>query len=156
MRDPASTLVHQFKYRHVTRLACAWGAELGEWLRPGVSPIRIDLVLPVPLHPGRERERGFNQAALLARGAARAAGLPCVEDALRRSRFTATQTGLDAAGRRSNMAGAFLVWRPELIEGRAVALVDDVVTTGATLGGAVDALLDSGASLVTSVAVARA
>jgi ComF family protein len=152
MRDPMPALIHQFKYRGVTRLAHGWGGELCALLP---SP-RPDLLLPIPLHPSSEARRGYNQSALLARALAHAAGLPCVEDALVRARRTSTQTRLDPERRRRNLAGAIAVARPALVRGRRVTLVDDVVTTGATLGAAVEALLAAGAGAVTAVGVARA
>ena len=152
MRFPMPALIHQFKYRGVVRLAPAWGAGLGALLGRGGA----ELVLPVPLHPRALARRGYNQSALLARAAARAAGLPCVEDALRRVRRTATQTRLDPLRRRANLAGAFEVCQPAVVRGRRVALVDDVITTGSTLGAASEALRAAGAARVTAVAVARA
>ncbi|MBI5837593.1 MAG: ComF family protein [Candidatus Eisenbacteria bacterium] len=153
MRAPMPALIHQFKYRGVTRLAETWGPALGQLLTGGLA---VDLVLPVPLHPAAEARRGYNQAALLARLAAREAGLPCIEDALARARRTPTQTRLDPLERRRNLAGAFEARRPELLRGRRVALVDDVVTTGATLSAAVEALKSAGAEKVRCVGVARA
>ena len=151
LHDPLPAMIHQFKYRGATRLSAPWGAALGELLRG-----RAELVLPVPLHPAAQSRRGYNQSALLARAAARAAGLPCVEDALRRTRRTATQTRLDPRARRRNLEGAFEVLRPALVRGRRVALVDDVITTGATLASAAGALRAAGAAALTAVAVARA
>ena len=92
-----------------------------------------DLLVPVPLHPRRERERGFNQASLLARRVGVAWGVPVRADVLIRAVATPSQTELDAPARRANVRGAFRLRRPELIAGRHVLLVDDILTTGATL-----------------------
>ncbi|MGE0359174.1 MAG: ComF family protein [Vicinamibacterales bacterium] len=113
---------------------------------------RIDLVVPVPLHPRRERERGFNQAALLAAGLG-----PPLCAALRRVRHTAPQVGLPGDARRDNLQGAFaLTRRAPWLAGRQVALVDDVLTTGATAGACADLLVAAGARSVVVVTAARA
>ena len=90
-----------------------------------------DVLVPVPLHPRRERERGFNQAAFLARHVGRRVGLPVAPRALRRVRQTPPQSG-DADARRRNVRGAFAVARPPDVAGRSILLIDDVLTTGAT------------------------
>lgn len=118
---------------------------------PGPSPASI---VPVPLHPRRLRERGFNPAALLARSIARE--LRCRFDAtlLVRVRDTPSQTGLDRRARRANVRGAFQV-RPGVRAPRVVWLVDDVVTTGSTLIECARALRRAGARQVVAVCVAR-
>jgi ComF family protein len=116
---------------------------------PGPPP---DALVPVPLHAARVRARGFAPAAILARSLARALGRP-LAGALRRTRDTPSQTGLDRAGRRRNVASAFAVARP--LRGETVWLVDDVVTTGATLGEAARVLRAAGTGRVAAVCVAR-
>jgi ComF family protein len=108
----------------------------------------------VPLHWRRRLQRGFNQSALLAGAVARRYGIP-VRSALRRTRATPTQAGLTHAGRRSNVAGAFRVARPETVAGRRVLLVDDVMTTGATASACAAALKRAGARYVALLTLAR-
>jgi ComF family protein len=115
---------------------------------PGGAP---DLVVPVPLHPRRLRERGFNPAALLAQALARAAQAPCAPVALERRRDTRSQTTLSRAERRRNVAGAFAARRPAPPR---VWLVDDVATTGSTLAEAAAALRRAGAREVVGVCLA--
>jgi len=144
-------VVHCFKYRGKTQLFRPLGrlmqtAFLRFWQgRP------VDLVLPVPLHRSRLRERGFNQALLLARGWRQGDGppLPPVDGGvLVRMRATASQAGLDRKGRCANIAGAFAVRSPERVEGRRLLVVDDVLTTGATVEECARALKASGAAAV--------
>jgi len=114
-------------------------------------------VVPVPLHPERERERGFNQAAVLARVVARSAGLPCDEGSLVRTAHTEQhRAGMDARARRETVEKAFKVTRPRLVEGERVLLVDDVFTTGATVSACATALGAAGAREVFVLTVARA
>lgn len=108
-----------------------------------------DLIVPVPLHPRRQRERGFNQADVLARGL----GLP-VARALRRTRITASQVELPAHERRLNVLDAFALTAP-LTHASIVVLVDDVTTTGATLEACAKVLLDGGAREVRALTAAR-
>jgi ComF family protein len=115
------------------------------------------VVVPVPLHPERERERGFNQAALLGRGLAGRAGLPLDERSLARVTHTARhRAGMDRRARRETVEDAFRVVRPRLVEGQRVLLVDDVFTTGATASACARALRDAGAAEVFVLTVARA
>lgn len=114
-------------------------------------------VVPVPLHPERERERGFNQAAHLARVVAARARLPLDEWSVRRVKHAERhRAGMDARARRETVADAFEVVRPRLIEGERVLLVDDVFTTGATVSACSRALREAGAHGVFVLTVARA
>ncbi|HWO22961.1 MAG TPA: phosphoribosyltransferase family protein [Kofleriaceae bacterium] len=122
----------------------------------GAGGERGGVVVPVPLHWRRRLARGYDQTWLLARHACAAAGLPPPVPALRRARAAPPQSTLPAAARQANLRGAFAVRRPDAIAGRAVILVDDVVTTGATLAAAAAALHAAGAACVIGVALARA
>jgi predicted amidophosphoribosyltransferase len=102
-------------------------------------------VLDVPLHAARLRERGYNQSAALADALADVLGAPRLPGALVRVRATPPQARLGPAARRANLAGAFAIERPARLRGRRVLLVDDVLTTGATLDAALAALHDAGA-----------
>ena len=116
-----------------------------------------DAVAPVPLHPFRLLSRRYNQAAEIARPLARGAGLEFLPDVLERTRRTQTQGGKSGSGRRRNVAGAFAVpeARRKRIKGRRILLVDDVMTTGATLDACAKALLAAGARAVDCAVVAR-
>ena len=118
---------------------------------------RADLIIPVPLHPERERERGFNQALLLARELARLAQLPLAEHSVSRQVHTERhRAGMDSKARRKSVAKAFAVCHPDLIAGRRVLLIDDVFTTGATVSACAEVLKDAGAEEVFVLTVARA
>jgi ComF family protein len=117
---------------------------------------RATLVMPVPLHPEREKSRGFNQAALIARELSLAAALPLDEVSLvRRNHTERHRAGMDAKGRRETVADAFLVRYQALISGEHVLLVDDVFTTGATVSSCARVLLDAGAANVYVLTIAR-
>lgn len=115
------------------------------------------VVVPVPLHPARERVRGFNQAALLASAVARGAGLPLDGWSLARVGHSKRhRAGMDARARRESVSEAFAVARPRLVRGESVLLIDDVYTTGATASACARALLDTGARAVFVLTAARA
>ena len=148
MRD----LVHDLKFRdrHAgRRLFGRWLPEAG-----GDLIAEADVVVPVPLNRWRLLRRRFNQAAILAREVSRLAGLAYEPMALERTRATESQVGLTRAQRRRNVRGAFAVPRPQPIAGRNVLLVDDVITTGATVGACAEALRRAGAPRVDVLALA--
>lgn len=113
------------------------------------------MVLPVPLYSARQRERSYNQAALLAEELARRIDRRFDDKSLVRIRKTETQTHFNAVKRRENMSGAFAVARPEWVRQRCVLLVDDVMTTGATLHECAKALKQAGVRTVWALTVAR-
>jgi ComF family protein len=116
-----------------------------------------ELIVPVPLHPSRERERGFNQALVLAREVARVSNLPLEEHSLIRCLHTPMhRAGMDAKARRDSVDGAFAVRHADLITGKRVLLIDDVFTTGATVSACAEALKQSGAEGVFVLTIARA
>jgi ComF family protein len=152
MEAGARRLAHELKYEGLTSLAEPM-ARLMHAAAPGID---ADVVVGVPLHRGRERSRGFNQSHELARHLAALSGVPCDARALRRVRDTEPLAKtMHREERRAIVDGAF-VGRSERAEGRRVLLVDDVVTTGATLDACARALLDAGADEVRCVTWARA
>lgn len=134
------------------------GRPLGHLARSAVrsADLCADVVIPVPLHARRLAERGYNQAALIGRAVAAELRVPLAARALVRVRSTARQATLDRADRFENVREAFRVRDAAAVQGRRVALVDDVLTTGATMDACALALLDAGAVSVTAVVVARA
>ena len=119
--------------------------------------LMVTVQLPVPLHASRERERGFNQAVVLARELARATKLPIDDYSLvRRVHTERHRAGMDARSRRDSVEGAFEVRRPEPIAGRRVLLIDDVFTTGATVSECAAVLKSAGGTAVYVLTIARA
>lgn len=146
--------LHALKYAGERRLAAPLGeAVAARWRHAGAGG---EVLVPVPVHAARRRERGYDQAELIAGVAASTLGLPW-RPALVRVRATAPQFRLDRRHRARNVSEAFAVDPPAraTIAGRWVVLVDDVVTTGATLCEAAHALLEAGATAVSAVTVAR-
>lgn len=147
--------LHAFKYKALTALSEDFASLLAGCVTTHFSDTRFDAVLPVPLHPRRERERSYNQSALLAAAVARRLRTACLRDGVQRVRDTDTQTHLSAAERRENVARAFVVTARDWLRGRRLLLVDDVMTTGATLAECARALRRAGAASVHAVTVAR-
>lgn len=148
---PVDRLLLRFKFHH----DLAAGALLAQLMAQALTTApRPDAVLPVPLHPGRLRRRGYDQALELARPLARALDLPLLEGALRRVRATAAQSQLDADQRRRNLRQAFAVPAAQGLPAH-VALVDDVMTTGATLHAAALTLRRAGVRRVDAWVCAR-
>jgi len=147
--------VSRFKFGGVARLAGPLGTLLVEHVDPAFPFSDLDLVVPVPLHPRRLRERGFNQSLLLARQVSKRQSIPLDFTSLQRVRQTAPQTRLSGPERRKNVRGAFRVTAPESVAGRRVLLVDDVFTTGATIQECTESLLEAGAKEVCVLTLAR-
>ena len=148
-------LVQRLKYNGYRPLAKPLGRFLAE-AAGRLSEQSFDVVVPVPLHRKRERQRGFNQAEVLAGEVARLRKIPLGARDCMRVRDTPPQTGLRAAERRKNVAGAFDVPEPQRIRGRRVLLIDDVLTTGATASACAQALREAGAKGVWVATLARA
>ncbi len=146
---PVDRLVARFKYSG----ALFHGRLLGALLAEAVAEREVDALVPVPLHPERLAERGYNQASEIARPVGRCLGVPVRTDLCRRVRATPPQTGLPAGDRRGNVAGAFAAHGS--CEGLHLAVVDDVLTTGATAAGLARCLYRAGADAVQVWAVAR-
>lgn len=145
--------IHCLKYNNLQELAIPLGRFMGEyWVR---NHIPAEVIVPVPLHISRLRERGYNQAALLARELGKSIGLPVSENSLVRVRATRPQVDLNAQEREENVRNAFRCANTELKHKR-VLLVDDVYTTGATLEACSVALRQVGVRSVWALTLARA
>ena len=152
--DPLKEIIHQFKYRSHRSLARPLAHLLHSAYRLHFEQLASDAMIAVPMHPSRERERGFNQTAELCKHFSRSTHIP-IEQVLLRKRPTKVQAGLSRRERRLNLRGAFKVSRKERIEGRSLLLIDDVFTTGATVNECAKILKESGARRVHVLTVAR-
>lgn len=134
-------LLHRLKYEERKDIGTYLGRQLGgDILQTGWAK-GIDVIVPVPLHPKKEAARGFNQTIIIAEGMAEMLHLPVAAKAVQRVRFTESQTNKTREERLENVQGAFAVSDTEQIKGKHILLVDDVVTTGATLEACTQALL---------------
>ncbi len=155
-RGVVRKIMHEFKYSRQIHLR----HPVGDWLLaalddPRLVGRRFDAVIPVPLHAARERERGFNQAQLLAEILSARASLP-LRSVLERIRFTTTQTALDRSERMENLRDAFRLRKKADVRGWRVLLIDDVLTTGSTLSECARVLKAGGAISVHAATAARA
>lgn len=148
--------IHQLKYGDRHSLAVTLAQLMADHWHS--NPMPADLLAPVPLHPVRQRERGYNQADLLARALGDMISLPVVTTGFKRVRHTQSQMSLNAADRRENVQGAFVYQsrRDNTISGRRVVVIDDVCTTASTLEACSLALKAAGASTVWGFTLARA
>jgi ComF family protein len=145
--------LHRLKYHHDQILADSLGALLARHWR--ATQVPGEMIVPVPLSAERLRERGYNQAALLARGLAELTNKAFRPQALQRVRHTVSQVGLSAEARRANVVGAFVA-DSRAVRGRAVLVIDDVCTTGSTLVACAEALRQAGATTVWGYTLGRA
>lgn len=153
-KQPLISLILQWKFGHrMTGLSTM--AALAEQSSVITAFTPPDLIMPVPLHPSRLRERGFNQALLLACGCFHVWRDRIIVDGLERTRATVPQTSLDGAGRRKNLRGAFSMKYPGMVRGKTVLLVDDVYTTGSTIRECSRVLRAGGAGWIEVFTLAR-
>ncbi len=149
-------IIHGLKYEGKTRIVAelmrhAWPFIARDHILPAV-----DILLPVPLHPKRKKERGFNQSFLIAKRLGHYLGVPARENLLLRARYTVSQTTLNAEERLQNVRDAFTLTAKSSLSGKSVMLVDDLITTGSTLNTCARVLIEAGAKDVFAFAIARA
>ena len=154
--DVVREAVHAFKFGGQRGLARPLGDLLAALVTADLPVHGVDLVVPVPLHPRRERERGFNQSLLLARRISRVCKAPVRADLLVRTAATRPQAELAADARRANVRDAFALRRPKEVSGRRVVVVDDIFTTGSTASACARCLKEGGAMSVGVLTVTRA
>lgn len=126
-------LIHEFKYKANKELGEFLGTMMGELLLQSDRFKNIDAIIPLPLFAAKEYKRGFNQATILSIGISKAMNIPVVKKNVTRKRFTETQTKKHRTDRWENVDGSFEIIQPDLLNGKHILLVDDVITTGATL-----------------------
>lgn len=140
-------LLHEIKYKDNRDLAFWLGEKYAAEL-DSLGFNRVDMIVPVPLHRRKQKQRGYNQSEAFARGMGEQCKVPVMTEALIRKTFTESQTRKSRWERWRNVQDVFLPGNPELLEGKNIMLVDDVVTTGATLEACARALLEAGAESV--------
>ena len=150
---PLKTAIHSLKYKRNLALGCILAKPLVNMVKK--YEWQIDLVVPIPLSPSRLRSRGYNQAALISRYLASSLNIPHSSNAVRRIRNTTTQTVMDVNKRFTNLLDAFYA-NPATLKKRNVLIIDDVITTGATMKNCTNALLKAGAANIYCLSVARA
>ena len=149
---PIEAAMHRFKYQGWRRLAAPLAQLMAE--RIAVEGVAARSIVAVPLHPSRQRQRGYNQSELLMHELGKRLALRPPQGVLVRTRATPPQVGRDRQHRFENVAGAF-AWRGCPLSGEAILLIDDVATTGATLDACAEALRAAGSGPVTGVSLAR-
>jgi len=131
--NKAQNLMHQIKYKNQPQVGFLLGEMIGKRLIEGVAPKDIDYIIPVPIHEKRQRARGYNQSEYIANGIAEVLKVPVKTKVLIKYKETKSQTKNERFKRFQNLENVFMVLQPNLISGKNILLVDDVITTGATL-----------------------
>ncbi len=156
-QGPLQQLIHQLKYNGLTRVGALVGTEIADVLLTlGISAETV--IVPIPLHRSKLRERGYNQSYHIGRGMANVLGLPLLSRAVNRAVYTRSQTTLDSVQRAKNVAGAFRLSRGSagILRGKTVLLVDDVITTGATIRSCAMTLREADVAAIIACAAALA
>lgn len=153
--ESVEKLVHLFKYKGFTKLGDKLGRELGQMVLDFGYEKDIDAILPVPLHRRRRRERGYNQARILANAASEVCGIPVLHNVLFRTRYTKPQAKMNRQERALNLKGAFSITENADLKERCVALVDDVLTTGNTAHECSKVLMDANVGRIIALTLVR-
>lgn len=150
------SLAHALKYEEITSFGKELGVKIGERLQQ--RRIAADAVIPVPLNKRKERERGYNQSEFIARGVSNVMRIPVLPHAVRRVKYTVTQTQLNADERKENIADAFVVDADSCshVRDKVVIIVDDVITTGSTIQEAGKVLKNAGAKMIVAASAGLA
>lgn len=145
-------IIHQFKYKNNRALGIYCGELMGDILSGSERYQQPDALVPLPLFHDKEIKRGYNQSALLCEGIARVLKMPVISDAVKRIRYTDTQTHKTRMERWQNVEGVFMVPDHSQLNGKHILLIDDVITTGATLEACGNAILEDAKNVHISVA----
>ena len=148
-------LIHNLKYSNKPEIGVRVGKLYGKVLSKSLFFRQADMIVPVPLHPLKQRMRGYNQSSVFAQGLSESMDIPWVK-ALRRTEMTETQTKKDRIARFNNVKDAFEVTDPKFLEGKHILLVDDVITTGATIEACAHKILEIPGTKVSVVTIAFA
>lgn len=146
--------MHEFKYNNNTDIGELFGRQLGVQLQEHDIIKRIDCVVPVPLHPKKERKRGYNQSFFLAKGISEVSKVPVNHKDLQRVKHSESQTGKSREKRWKSVEDAFEVKEPQQIQSKHILLVDDVITTGATIEACGKTLFGAGVEKISVAALA--
>lgn len=151
--DKTLKLIHVFKYNRKSSLSNIIGKELGMVLKKNNFDKSFDMIIPIPLHKSRERERGFNQSELISKSASLESGLPLCNDAVIRIKNNKSQSLLSYKERIENVKNIFKVKSPDKIKDKKIILIDDIITTGLTVNSCCEELKKQGAKEIICVAV---
>lgn len=154
-KDALKECIHLFKYKGYVGLADIFGDIMASFVKKNGIGKETDLIVPVPVHPAKRRERSYNHAEVLAASLSRAAGIPVDARSLKKIRWTTSQSELDRKKRLDNVKDTFLVVNRSVFSEKRVLLVDDVYTTGATINECTKALLEAGASKICFLTLAK-
>lgn len=149
-------LIHQLKYKGNQEIGIYLGKLMGDQLLNSGRFKNIDAIIPLPMHPDKQRKRGYNQAEILAKGISQKINVPVLNDIVLRSKTTSTQTNKQRIERWTNVDGTFIIQNQLTILGKNILLVDDVITTGATLEACTNVILSIENTTVSIAVLAHA
>jgi ComF family protein len=149
-------VIHEMKYGNSFVIGKTLGQLAANELYPDVKNWNADFIIPVPIHRLRRADRGYNQSLYIAKGISSMLKIPFKPRIIKRARYTSTQTALNLAERKMNVKNAFLLQHPKTIKGKRIILIDDVITTGATITECGKVLLDNDAENVFAMSIALA
>jgi ComF family protein len=149
-------IIHGLKYDGKFQIGLFLGRLIAKELSRQLDEWKIDFIIPVPLHHLKRAERGYNQAEFIAKGIRSVLKIPINTNSIKRKRFTETQTSLKLVERKENLKDAFTIKRKNNLKGKTILLLDDVITTGATISECGKILLDKGTANIYAASVAIA
>jgi len=149
-------IIHALKYNGRFQLGTFLGERLCNPLKEKLNEWRVDVIVPIPLHQLKRAERGYNQSLFIAKGLGKVLNIPVNNNIVKRIRFTQTQTAMNLFEREKNVRNAFKVKKPHSVTGKNILIIDDVITTGATVSECGRILLENGAHMVYVASVAIA
>ncbi|MEO8398755.1 MAG: ComF family protein [Ignavibacteriaceae bacterium] len=149
-------IIHSFKYAKKFLIGKFLGELAANHLKEKINNWKIDLIIPIPLHNLKKAERGYNQSFYIAKGLSKILNIPVSENSVKRIKFTESQTTMTLLERQENIGEAFLIKNKKKIEGKNILLIDDVITTGATISECGKILLESRAKKIYAASVAIA